>query len=54
MIFIAMLSGTKLIGKLLKNPHENLDVSCGRLTIRIKSVLSQTLFVMTMNGTKCT
>jgi len=53
MIFIAMLSGTKLIGKLLKNPHENLDVDCGNLAISIKSVLSQTLFGMTMTGTKC-
>jgi hypothetical protein len=53
MIFIAILSGTKLIGKLLKNPHENLDVGCGNLTMINKSVLSRTLFVMTMNGTKC-
>jgi hypothetical protein len=53
MIFIAILSGTKLIGKLLKNPHEKLDVGAGSLTMRNKSVLSRTLFVMTMNGTKC-
>jgi hypothetical protein len=53
MIFIAFLSDTKLIGQLLNNPQENLDVGCGYLTMRNKSVLSRTLFVMTMNGTKC-
>jgi hypothetical protein len=50
MVIIGILTGTKLIGKLLNNTHENLDVGCGNLTMRIKSVLSHTVFVMTMNG----
>ena len=53
MIFIAILSGTKLIGKLLKNPHENLDIGCGNLTMGNKSAPSRASFAMTMDGSKC-
>jgi hypothetical protein len=40
--------------KATKNPHENLDFSCGNLTMRNKGALSRTSFIMTMNGIKCT
>jgi hypothetical protein len=53
MIFMDILTGMKLIGKLLKNPHEYIDFGCGNLTMGNKNALSRASFVMTRNGTKC-